>query len=146
MTLSFLITRSGPGNGPFSSLAARGADKAAAPIRLSVTGRQTRITVERVPCSLDGSRAAITRFLPSWIAARFTRVVRNHKPRVSRIRFGLQDARGPYFCAPHHALQKPCGRLSDRFRNFLLSLSSHGEEQTTGAKACRTQTKGISYQ
>lgn len=106
------------------------------PLRLSVTGRQTRITVEHVPCSLDGSRAAFTRFLHSWIAARFPRVVIAHQSKRRVFPNWFRAAPGcSHFCAPHHLLQEPRGRAADRFHallRLLFHVPKHGADE--GAK------------
>ena len=63
-----------------------------------------------------------------------------------RLRFNsFRPLAGWSFHAPLQFLQEPTSRVVKRFQviRSLLCGAAHVEQQTTGSKACRTQTKGI---
>lgn len=112
------------------------------PLRMRAGGSDDR-TLNR------GGIVANVKFLPATQSALSnafadTGVLSHALP--ARLRFNpFRPLAGWSFHAPLQFLQEPTSRVVKRFQvvRSLLCAAAHVEQQTTGSKACRTQTKGI---
>ena len=122
------------------------------PVLITIDNRPRFIRGPEYPAGIlpvpGGLRATRERFLlPLLRVARVSRVIRyQSKRRVFPNSVGLQDARGPYFCAPHHALQKPRGRLAKCFQRFLrllIHVSKHGASNVGKTRKCVGEIRNV---